>query len=135
MGGFFGVASQQDCVFDLFFGTDYHSHLGTRRGGMAVFELGFGDLDVEEFFDGVVALEYGVIDELTVHFFGIDFVAGVPVIAGMKGSQEHDFFTVVGLVGKFGNGTGFFRFGFNRFGDIFGSITGSGRGFFVGAGI
>ncbi len=42
MGGFFGVASQQDCVFDLFFGIDYHSHLGTRRGGMAVFgEDGF----------------------------------------------------------------------------------------------
>lgn len=36
MGGFFGVASKEDCVFDLFFGTDYHSHLGTRRGGMAV---------------------------------------------------------------------------------------------------
>lgn len=42
MGGFFGVASQNDCVFDLFFGTDYHSHLGTRRGGMAVYgENGF----------------------------------------------------------------------------------------------
>ena len=37
MSGFFGVASKQDCVFDLFFGTDYHSHLGTRRGGMAVY--------------------------------------------------------------------------------------------------
>ena len=37
MGGFFGVASKNDCVFDLFFGTDYHSHLGTRRGGMAVY--------------------------------------------------------------------------------------------------
>lgn len=37
MGGFFGVASKQDCVFDLFFGIDYHSHLGTRRGGMAVY--------------------------------------------------------------------------------------------------
>ena len=37
MGGFFGVASKEDCVFDLFFGTDYHSHLGTRRAGMAVF--------------------------------------------------------------------------------------------------
>lgn len=42
MGGFFGVASKRDCVFDLFFGTDYHSHLGTRRGGMAVYgEQGF----------------------------------------------------------------------------------------------
>ena len=42
MGGFFGVASKNDCVFDLFFGTDYHSHLGTRRAGMAVYgENGF----------------------------------------------------------------------------------------------
>ncbi len=37
MGGFFGVASKEDCVFDLFYGTDYHSHLGTRRAGMAVY--------------------------------------------------------------------------------------------------
>ena len=36
MGGFFGVASKTDCVLDLFYGIDYHSHLGTRRGGMAV---------------------------------------------------------------------------------------------------
>lgn len=42
MGGFFGVVSKNDCVFDLFFGVDYHSHLGTRRGGMAVLgENGF----------------------------------------------------------------------------------------------
>lgn len=42
MGGFFGVTSKTDCVFDLFFGTDYHSHLGTRRGGMAVYgDTGF----------------------------------------------------------------------------------------------
>lgn len=40
MGGFFGVASKTDCVFDLFFGTDYHSHLGTKRGGMAVYADG-----------------------------------------------------------------------------------------------
>lgn len=42
MGGFFGVAAKEDCLFDLFFGIDYHSHLGTRRGGMAVYgEKGF----------------------------------------------------------------------------------------------
>ncbi len=43
MGGFFGVASKEDCVFDLFYGVDYHSHLGTRRAGMAVYsrEKGF----------------------------------------------------------------------------------------------
>ena len=44
MGGYFGVVSkQEDCVFDLFFGTDYHSHLGTRRAGMVTYhpDLGF----------------------------------------------------------------------------------------------
>ena len=42
MGGFCGVISKSDCVSDLFFGTDYHSHLGTHRGGMAVLgEKGF----------------------------------------------------------------------------------------------
>lgn len=37
MGGIFGVASKSSCTLDLFFGTDYHSHLGTRRGGLAVY--------------------------------------------------------------------------------------------------
>ena len=42
MGGFFGVAAKNDCVSDLFYGTDYHSHLGTRRGGMTTLnEEGF----------------------------------------------------------------------------------------------
>lgn len=42
MSGFFGVASKSDCVLELFYGVDYHSHLGTRRGGMAVYgEHGF----------------------------------------------------------------------------------------------
>ena len=36
MGGLFGVVSKEDCVQDLFYGTDYHSHLGTCRGGLAV---------------------------------------------------------------------------------------------------
>lgn len=40
MGGFFGVASRADCVADLFYGADYHSHLGTMRGGMAVYGEG-----------------------------------------------------------------------------------------------
>ena len=38
MGGIFGVCSREECIMDLFFGTDYHSHLGTKRGGMAVFD-------------------------------------------------------------------------------------------------
>lgn len=42
MGGFFGVASKNDCMVDVFFGTDYHSHLGTRRGGMASYSEEIG---------------------------------------------------------------------------------------------
>jgi len=38
MGGFFGAVSRRDCVLDVFFGVDYHSHLGTRRGGMVVYD-------------------------------------------------------------------------------------------------
>lgn len=38
MGGFFGVVSKRDCVLDVFFGVDYHSHLGTRRGGMIIYD-------------------------------------------------------------------------------------------------
>ena len=43
MGGFFGAAAKHNCISDVFFGTDYHSHLGTRRGGMTAYdkELGF----------------------------------------------------------------------------------------------
>lgn len=40
MGGFFGVASKKDCILELFYGVDYHSHLGTRRGGMAAHGAG-----------------------------------------------------------------------------------------------
>jgi amidophosphoribosyltransferase len=42
MGGFFGITSTKDIVLDVFFGTDYHSHLGTKRGGMAVWDPEIG---------------------------------------------------------------------------------------------
>ena len=42
MGGFFGIASARDCMADVFFGTDYHSHLGTRSGGMAAYDAEIG---------------------------------------------------------------------------------------------
>ncbi len=42
MGGFFGVATKRDCMTDVFFGVDYHSHLGTRRAGLAVFDATIG---------------------------------------------------------------------------------------------
>ena len=42
MGGFFGITSKQDCLLDVFFGTDYHSHLGTSRAGMAAYDSEIG---------------------------------------------------------------------------------------------
>ena len=42
MGGFFGITSARDCMADVFFGTDYHSHLGTRSGGMAAYDAEIG---------------------------------------------------------------------------------------------
>ncbi len=42
MGGFFGISSKKECLGDVFFGTDYHSHLGTRRGGLAAYDKEIG---------------------------------------------------------------------------------------------
>ena len=42
MGGFFGITSRRDCLADVFFGVDYHSHLGTRRGGLAAYDPEIG---------------------------------------------------------------------------------------------
>ncbi len=42
MGGFFGIVSKNDCMLDVFFGVDYHSHLGTRRGGLAAYDKEIG---------------------------------------------------------------------------------------------
>ena len=42
MGGFFGIASKNDCMMDVFYGVDYHSHLGTRRGGLAAYDSEIG---------------------------------------------------------------------------------------------
>ena len=42
MGGFFGISSRKECLADVFFGTDYHSHLGTRRGGLAAYDSELG---------------------------------------------------------------------------------------------
>lgn len=42
MGGFFGAASKNECIVDVFYGTDYHSHLGTRRGGMTSYSVDHG---------------------------------------------------------------------------------------------
>ena len=42
MGGFFGTISNKPCINDLFYGTDYNSHLGTRRAGLATFDIDGG---------------------------------------------------------------------------------------------
>lgn len=70
MGGFFGVVSRNDCVKDLYFGTDYHSHLGTRRGGMAVMEE-----------DGITR----VIHDISNTQFRSKFDSELPKFRGRKG--------------------------------------------------
>ncbi len=52
MGGFFGIASKKPCITKLFYGTDYHSHLGTRRGGMVTY-----DADLAKFNRSIHSLE------------------------------------------------------------------------------
>ncbi|MBQ6542829.1 MAG: amidophosphoribosyltransferase, partial [Clostridia bacterium] len=42
MGGFFGISSKKNCLSEVFFGTDYHSHLGTKNGGIAVYDKEIG---------------------------------------------------------------------------------------------
>ena len=42
MGGFFGIVSEQACMEDVFFGVDYHSHMGTKRAGMAAYDPEIG---------------------------------------------------------------------------------------------
>ena len=68
MGGFFGVVSKQDCVLDIFFGVDYHSHLGTRRGGMILYdkERGFQRRRL-----GLDQVESKLLGRLSEHFVAI----------------------------------------------------------------
>ncbi len=71
MGGFFGTVSVEKCAADLFYGTDYQSHLGTRRGGMATYskELGF----------------YRAIHNLENTYFRTRFEAELPKFVGESG--------------------------------------------------
>ncbi len=68
MGGFFGITSFKNCVPEVFFGTDYHSHLGTRRAGMAAYDIKLGmqreihSIENSPFrtkFDGIIDEMYG----------------------------------------------------------------------------
>ena len=56
MGGYFGAFSHREVGLDVFFGTDYHSHLGTRRAGMAVYspETGFDKADLNALFEAIL---------------------------------------------------------------------------------
>ena len=61
MGGFFGITSKQDCMVDVFFGVDYHSHLGTRRGGMAAYDEKIGlQRDILEHLEDLVGIHLGI---------------------------------------------------------------------------
>jgi amidophosphoribosyltransferase len=70
MGGLFGVASKTDCVNDIFYGTDYHSHLGTKRGGMAIINA-----------NGIKRS----IHDIQNNYFRTKFESDLPKFSGAKG--------------------------------------------------
>lgn len=67
MGGFFGATSRHNCVLDVFFGTDYHSHLGTRRGGMAAWDEKIGmQREIHNIQNSPFRTKFeGILDEMT----------------------------------------------------------------------
>jgi len=78
MGGFFGCVAKEDCLNDLFFGTDYHSHLGTKRGGLAV-------KNSTDFSRSIHNIEND--------YFRSKFEADLPQLHGLKGIgviSDHD---------------------------------------------
>ena len=67
MGGFFGATSRRNCILDVFFGTDYHSHLGTRRGGMAAWDKEVGmQREIHNIQNSPFRTKFeGILDEMT----------------------------------------------------------------------
>ena len=67
MGGFFGATSRRNCILDVFFGTDYHSHLGTRRGGMAAWDKEIGmQREIHNIQNSPFRTKFeGILDEMT----------------------------------------------------------------------
>ena len=78
MGGFFGVVSKEDCVKPLFYGTDYHSHLGTKRGGLVTHD---GEL--------VCTIAEGSNVTVAVATFAGDFRASFPI--SLQGRVDRRF--------------------------------------------
>ena len=67
MGGFFGATSRRNCILDVFFGTEYHSHLGTRRGGMAAWDKDVGlQREIHNIQNSPFRTKFeGILDEMT----------------------------------------------------------------------
>lgn len=92
MGGFFGVVSESDCVCDVFYGTDYHSHLGTRRGGIAVVDgQGYIHRKIHDISNAQFRSKF---DDDIGHFKG---PAGIGIIS----DYEDQPLVIVGKFGKF----------------------------------
>ena len=72
MGGFFGATLRRDAVYDVFFGTDYHSHLAPRRGGMAAFDEELGlQREIHNIANSPFRTKFEhIFDEMT-HFFKV----------------------------------------------------------------
>ena len=72
MGGFFGTVSKRDAISDVFFGTDYHSHLGTRRGGMAAYDVEVGlQREIHNIQNSPFRTKFEHVFEEMMHFFEV----------------------------------------------------------------
>ena len=87
MGGFFGVTSKRECVLDLFFGVDYHSHLGTRRAGMAVHDEENGFYPMKETIPFEVSKPILGLDKVQIEQYSIMIQTNQPVITIKDSSQ------------------------------------------------
>ncbi|MBQ7667577.1 MAG: amidophosphoribosyltransferase [Kiritimatiellae bacterium] len=104
MGGFFGAVSRENCAADVFYGTDYHSHLGTHRGGMAFWAGGVFHRTIHDISNAQFRTRFG--DDFS-RFDAMDPRAGIGVISDTD-DQPHIFLSHLGrysivTVGKVAN--------------------------------
>ena len=91
MGGFFGACRRSDAISDVFFGTDYHSHLGTKRAGMAAYDTEIGlQREIHNIGNSPFRTRFEhIFDEMT-HFFSVykTLENKTTVIDEAKGREE-----------------------------------------------
>ena len=92
MGGFFGAVSRENCAADVFYGTDYHSHLGTHRGGMAFWAGGVFHRTIHDISNSPFRTRFG--DDFA-RYVAMEPNSGIGVISDTD-DQPHVFLSHLG---------------------------------------